>query len=233
MGCERVKKLSVVIPFVSEDGHRRAVFEYVVDRWVEAFPDCEIVVGVDSKSQPFSRSSARNDGVAKSTGEILAIADADTVANPEFLHSAFELAHELPWVFPYRVYYNLNSKHTRHLLQVRNLGILERPEVSQCEHAIPSVGGIFFLKRKDFLEMGGYDERFVGWGYEDDAFYLAADTILGRHETVVGGWVAHLWHLASNNDRFGQPAIAVNRGLYDRYFGAYGNPEKMREVIDG
>ena len=41
--------------------------------------------------------------------------------------------------------------------------------------------------------MNGFDENFVGWGGEDNAFKLACDQILGPVKRLDGP-LFHLWH---------------------------------------
>jgi hypothetical protein len=52
---------------------------------------------------------------------------------------------------------------------------------------------IVVVPRAVWDAVGGFDERFVGWGQEDVAFIHAARLLTGEVERV-GGTVWHLWH---------------------------------------
>lgn len=210
--------LSILIPFQDNDPWRIKVFDLVVKRWERQFADAEIIIGHDDTPGPFSRARARNNAARLATRDVFCFADADTICNTLFLRTA--LARLETWIYPYRVYYNLNRSATVQVVkQLDREPATEfgRPEVEECEHAIPSIGGIFFLRRKDFETIGGYDEQFVGWGYEDDAFRIAADLVIGHHDSLPLSWVSHLWHEAPERVRFGQPKILDNQRLFKRY----------------
>jgi hypothetical protein len=57
-------------------------------------------------------------------------------------------------------------------------------------------GGAYVMRRQDWLDLGGMDEAFTGWGAEDDAFTIVAERALGKALTV-GGIAYHLWHPAA------------------------------------
>jgi hypothetical protein len=48
----------------------------------------------------------------------------------------------------------------------------------------PFPGGIFAIRRSNFNEMGGWDEKFVGWGHEDLCFLITAERIFGNRVTM-------------------------------------------------
>jgi hypothetical protein len=54
-----------------------------------------------------------------------------------------------------------------------------------------------------FAEVGGFDQRFTGWGHEDDAFYysLRRKYPLGRIRREPG-LIRHLWHNPQNSPEY-------------------------------
>ena len=64
-----------------------------------------------------------------------------------------------------------------------------------------SVGGAFFVDRLRYLEAGGENEYFYGWGAEDrERFYRI--TALGGPVIRVAGPLFHLYHPVGENSRF-------------------------------
>jgi len=57
------------------------------------------------------------------------------------------------------------------------------------------VGNNICIHRRDFEEVNGFDERFVGWGQEDDDITLRLQAIGVRLETVLDRTCSlHVWH---------------------------------------
>ncbi|MFM8734138.1 MAG: glycosyltransferase [Pirellulales bacterium] len=56
-------------------------------------------------------------------------------------------------------------------------------------------GGDFGMWRDDFLAVNGFDERFVGWGQEDDDLGLRLRAAGLRLESILDRtWSLHVWH---------------------------------------
>lgn len=79
-------------------------------------------------------------------------------------------------------------------------------------------------------KLGGFDERFAGWGWEDIAFRAAAKTLAGGIDRVPGR-AFHLWHPRSWETNEANPGYAANQVLGERYQRADGDPYSMRQLI--
>jgi predicted glycosyltransferase involved in capsule biosynthesis len=200
-------------------------------RYSLLLPGVEIVIG--PSEEPFNRSAARNTAFAGSHGDVLLIADADTIFHADQILAAVEMVQkERTWVIPYAWYYNLSEEVTDNILELDpGETILEPANPSLWEHKIVSWAGLLVMPREAFEEVGGYDERFEGWGFEDNAFRLALDTLWAPHQRIDWGYCLHLWHPVTKHDRFEQPQIETNRGLYMRYEAAHRDPARMRLVL--
>lgn len=56
-------------------------------------------------------------------------------------------------------------------------------------------GGNFSVWREDFVRINGFDERFVGWGQEDDDLGLRLRAAGVRLESILDrAWTLHVWH---------------------------------------
>lgn len=223
--------VSCIIPFRSDDPIREELFEITLGRIMTYFPDWEIFIG-DNEGE-FSRSKARNSGASFAQGDTLVFCDADTIWNPDYLLAA-EILADNGWALPYTMYYNLTEDATEAILRCDTFDLLMEPEPEEYEHALDYViSGTVVVPRKAFEEVGGYDERFIGWGYEDDAFATALTSLYGPPERVDGGFVCHLWHPVEGVDGFDHPYIGFNRALHKTYKQAasYG-PEQMRVLLD-
>ena len=85
-------------------------------------------------------------------------------------------------------------------------------------------GGTIVVSRKAFDAVGGFDEGFTDWGYEDRAFRLAVDKLARLREAPSTCW--HLWHpLASGTAK--APQRARNASLATKRSQTGGEMEKL------
>jgi hypothetical protein len=75
---------------------------------------------------------------------------------------------------------------------------------------------------------GGQDQRFRGWGFEDAAWYLAHETLLGEAPRRHPGHVYALHHTAEVREG---PQYDANAALMERYRAAATSAEAMRTLV--
>lgn len=227
--------VTVVVPFRPGDPHRDRLWSWVGRWWRTWFPDYQITIGDTDYDEPFNRGAARNNAARAATGTVLIVADADTITDPHATRAAVACV-ELGmcgWAIPYREdrYYNLSEAATRRRLQFdpdRVAPITEPWDQDDWEFKLTSWAGCLVVPADAYWEAGGYPE-FDTWGYEDDCFRHALDVTAGPHHRT-DGFALHLWHPASEADRFGNPGITRNRAIADEYRRAR-TLDRMRAVI--
>lgn len=216
--------ISLLCPFGSHDEARVRIFYWCMDRWSDMFHDgMELCIGLDGPvdgTDHFNRSVARNDAFKQSRGEILVLTDADTACNKAQVLEAIEAVRSgVPWVIAHDRYYSLNREFTNRLLDndkdlISPNGDLNPPYESDWVMRNRSIAGVLVMHREAWEAVGGYNEAFQGWGYEDNDFAVRLDRHWGEHERVVGPML-HLWHPRGDAD-FSQPNIEHNEELYQR-----------------
>lgn len=192
----------VVIPWRDAGcPHRRAHFWRMRQWYSDA--GMRVVAADKAPERPFSRSGARNAGVATAASfgaDVVAIVDADNLIDPAGIRRAAEVARDqLRMVKPFTQFGYLDRATTdawyadgaRDMVDVRGAGW----EGSGLAHEF--TGGAWVLTVEAFDRVGGFDEGFTGWGAEDDAFTIACARTLGGNLTrAVKGAALHLWHPA-------------------------------------
>lgn len=227
-------ELSVLIPWRSAEPERDVIFNWVCARYASLLPRVEVVVS-DSQDEQFNRGQARNMAFEKSSGDILLIADADTIfEEKQIVAGVKRVLDGAPWVLPYGWYYNLNESVTSDLLN-KDPSIEFDHEIFDgdlewYDHKVVSWAGLIIMRREAYKAIRGYDECFNGWGYEDNAFRLCADTLLGPHERLPEFSCYHLWHPVAEG--FNNPHIQENRRRHQMYVDRDGNVEAMKKLLE-
>lgn len=180
----------VVIPwFDSGCEHRKVAFKYVKDHYEKHFP-----VFTYEADEPQQRASLRNQAVEASPFDVVAVIDADVFISPA------QVAYAMRWsaednrlTKPYFVVGYMSKSATVEWTSVA------RSDISEEEFRRLSLpwdgihGGAFVLPRRTWLQVGGMDEGFEGWGGEDNAFNFRCAGALGR-VGLVRGFGLHLYH---------------------------------------
>jgi GT2 family glycosyltransferase len=219
-------ELSVLIPYKPDNGSRDEAFRWVSSFYQTYMPFAEVCLG-SSKSENFSRSQAINDAAKKAATDLFLIADNDIFYDPSLILEAKEKLKKHAWVIPYKKVHDIHEESTRELLKTDPVWPLVTPVQSTVRPYKPK-GGLTLVPRKHFEAVNGFDERFIGWGGEDDAFAYAMNTLCGKPYRLKKE-VYHLWH--PNSRENGNPNYKNNYKLFRKYYRARGNIEKMKKLI--
>lgn len=220
-------KISALFPYKPGIRERDFIWAAVRQRYERLFPQIELCIGTD-ESDPFCRSHAVNEAAKQATGDILMLVDTDVVFNPGLIDRITAAIREHPWLIPFKTGKKLTREATRHLLEhglPRDLKV----EKEDIEKIISSPGPfINVMTRECFETIRGLDERFKGWGREDEAMVMALDTLCGKHLRTEGS-VYHLWHHRQKVNPLNSEA---NQQLYLQYRAAKGNVPEMQKIIN-
>jgi glycosyltransferase involved in cell wall biosynthesis len=192
--------MSILIPF-RDTGDRSKQLEWLQKRWELLFPEAEVIIESDDGKDPFSKTIAVNKCYKKATSDIIAIVDADVWIDPQILKDAARAIRERksPWVRPCGTVYRLNKSFTMNLVEFNPDAPFPLATEDDCERITPTVGLVCVFSRSQFEKVGGMDERFRGWGWEDTAWNILLDGIFGKAQ-VWDNVVYHLWHPRSYSD---------------------------------
>ncbi|KGP72372.1 galactosyltransferase-related protein [Pontibacillus yanchengensis] len=224
-----MSKTSILIPFQSSDPNRKKAFKWLLTYYKKMLPEAEICIGTLHQSTP-CKAKAVNQAAKKASGDIFVIIDADILCSPTHIQQSIQLLKHYPWVIPYKKVLDINKQSTSSLLETKptwplSLSVKTSPRFSS---SILPAGGINILSKKCFYKVGGFDERFIGWGGEDDAFACAMDTLCGKHKRLNNS-IYHLWHptqRATGNSHYNENVL-----LARKYCKASGDIQEMKKII--
>lgn len=209
----------VAVPYRAGNEHRERSWEYV-RKWWESHG---FTVHTGDTPGPFNRAAARN-AAAAGEWDVAIFGDADTfMRSVHDLGPALQLARQGLVVLPHDHYIGLTPGGSNRVISGRPW----RHGVKVEKDDVPL--GIVVVGRAAWDQLGGFDERFTGWGGEDVAFRLAAETFGLLHRTT--GTLVHLWHPI---DPTKSQYIASRGGaLRQEYREASGKPAAMRKLLEG
>jgi N-terminal domain of galactosyltransferase len=218
--------VSIVVPFRPDGAERERNWKWLRARYERLYPDWEIVEGTCEGQ--WSKGEAVNPAVARSSGDVLVIADADVMVGEQALPAAVRELEGAPWVIPHGLVYRLTEKATRAVISGElRAGPTRLPRARLARRPLkgPSGGGMTVARREDFEAVGGIDERFTDWGGEDISFARALDTLIGPHLRLD----EVMWHLYHQPMRRRPPnrASGANEALAAHYLDAAGDPVAM------
>lgn len=241
-------KISLLIPFSTDDPRRQENFNWLLKYWRHELPDAEIIIG-ESRSKIFCKAEALNDAVDKSTGKVLVILDADAYLDGKVIdHCADKILENLKhnlWFVPYRRLFRLSKDATKMVTDSDPENPFRFPRHVPEKYIENAGNSITYGHRygamcmmfhyKAYQIIGGFDERFKGWGGEDVCLLRALDTLYGKHKTTNNN-IFHLWHSFFGHTyeerRWeGQLVGGSNWTISKRYDKANRNPSAMKKLL--
>lgn len=186
-----------LVPRRDDGGHRDRLWRYARQRWEREFPLWPIYEGHHDEG-PFNRSMAINRAATEAGDwDVAVVIDSDVMLrSSQVLAAVQSAASEGKVTWAHRRWRGLHESWTTRIIadgthygpefEDVDLDILvERtnPLSWSCCIAIP---------RSTYDDLGGFDERFRGWGFEDMAFQ---SIVVGLYPWArIEGDVIHLWH---------------------------------------
>jgi GT2 family glycosyltransferase len=218
-------KARLVVPRLADDGERDRLWAYCRRHCETELPALEIVEGYHEGDGPFNRSAAIN-RAAEGEWDFAVILDSDTIVDAEQVLAGIELAEETgALVLPYKLRNMLSEAGTSAILD-GHVGSWEPWVIARERNRVSCC---VIVPRALWDAVGGFDERFEGWGGEDEAFH-AACAALGVVRRLDGAnW--HLWHAPSPHYDTSTPLYRQALRLTQRYRQAAVNEFEMRRLL--
>ena len=173
---------------------------------------------------PFNKGWGFNVGARHASGTELAFCDADLLIGPS-LDKALQLcARDYAMAKPYVRLFDLTRTDTTRLSAALRAGTLPSVAVDPRHagretigEALALCGGLFVIRRTAFAHVGGFDERFLGWGGEDDAMTIKVERARLSCVELDDEVALHLWHPRPRSATMQHPHYAQNCALLDDY----------------
>ena len=203
-----LKGISVVVPFRGWD-RSEAVISVIQNIKAQRFPIIDItLVEQDEKlslkrmeldtvryllanSSPglqFCKAEAFNKGVRSCTFKKVILHDADMLVQDDYLSKMFELLEKYDAVHIGRRVLYLDRQSTETISQIKTTAFQYRAE-KVCNYF---EGGSLGISADAYAQIGGFDEIYKGYGYEDLEFFSRLHLVNFLNERSLD--LIHLWH---------------------------------------
>lgn len=180
--------MKVIVPYRADNGHRDRLWAFLRTHYWAGF---DITIG-HHHDGPFNRAKAVN-RAAQGDWDVAVIADADTWVPHDQLDQAVQTAQLTGCLTTaFTMVAELTKQCTRTILFTQSLtACTDIGKVRDGE--LDTQSSIIVVTRDLWDRIGGMDERFNGWGGEDNAFWKAAH-LHSKTPIRIPGYAYHLWH---------------------------------------
>lgn len=223
--------VAILVPRRAGVEDRDRLWSFARTWWEQSHPDWPIVEGHHDVG-PFSRSAAINTAAAAAGDwDVAVIIDADILCDPMAVRSAVDVAAATDaMVLAGDERVMLTKQGTQRIIDGyrgnwRVRGIQERVYTDGCSCCV-------VVSRTLWDQVGGFDSLFVGWGFEDIAFRIAAETLSGKPMVKLSSAMFHLWHTTSHENNQRSDTYRANSARCDRYKAAHWQPDALQVLLD-
>lgn len=220
----------ILVPRREDGGHRDELWTFAREWWEKDYPEWPIVEGYDEGTQPFNRALAVNRAAAEAGDwDVAHVIDADVLADPVAVRAAVDLAAKGFLAVAHDRRMMLTKDATKRILDGYR-GPWDEPRMVQKTWP-DSVSCSVSIPRTLWDRLGGFDESFVGWGFEDTAFTIAAEAVTGHPLLRINADVWHLFHNSNPDSRRASPTFKANEARVARYRAAARDTEAIDELL--
>lgn len=221
---------AVLVPFKGGEEHRDRNWSWVRCRYEQS--GFEVIEGT-SDAEGFSRTQGILSARAQSDADVFVVADADVWCDPAALLHGAAQAQASGWAVPNGMLRRLSEESTWRVLSGENwrgLALSTDNPQDSLPYPVHEAGTLLILTAEAF-DIAPPDPRFIGWGFEDDAWAMALNCLVGPAWRGAADLI-HLWHPAAPRPSRTK-ANPSNTALRDRYrAAARRGPVAMRRLIE-
>jgi len=189
-------KISLIVPQPSPDDFERlAIWKVCRALWEKHCPEFTIVEAPPIQGEHgYWKAKVVNTAVDSTTTPYVWMADADVF--PSSFSPVKEAQRQLEsaeaeFVSPHDKVLRLDEKTTKKILEIG--GVPDDATLSRPQYRSAPSGGMWGMTRNAWIKTGGINEKFSGWGSEDNHFAAVAE-LRGFPLSVVPGGLYHLHH---------------------------------------
>jgi len=205
-----LKDLTFLIPVKIDSDDRLSNLDIIVSYLQENFNSEIIVCEQDTEpklkdrynckyiyipmGQNFNKSKSINTAAKAASTPVIAVYDADTLLTVNQITKSTKiiLDNQADVIYPYDGrFYDVPKNYHQAIKENKDLSIINLDDCKLFNKG--SVGGAVFYNKEIFLKFGGANQKFEGWGYEDNELFVRF-TKVGARVARVTKPLLHLTH---------------------------------------
>ncbi len=178
--------------------------------------DCVLYKYIKKDNEYIHRTKMLNDMMKISNTDIIVNYDVDVLLELDDIKEAYSLINEnkMDVVLPYKgrcleISRNLITK----IRETFNISTLDM-SLTNCINPL-SVGGALFINKRKYIEIGAENEKFIGWGFEDNERINRIEKMGLRH-TRTNGVLIHIEHWRGINSVHHHKFISNNESEFNK-----------------
>lgn len=222
-------RISVVMGFRERDDDRLDALKKCIKSFREQTIDCYLIL-VEQDNTPlhqteleplvdsylftysddlFNRGWAFNCGAIIAPDDLILLHDCDLLVPKNYVKESIKILGTRDMALPWAKILYLTEDSSK-----KYPG--GNPKISSVVTSQQAVGGSLIIRKNFYLRIGGMDERFWGWGGEDNAFYSKACKLgrISRASPVTGLNLLHHYHKIAPR---GHHHIQINNNIQGEY----------------
>lgn len=218
-------KISVLIPFRSSDSYRMAAWTFLRPQWEALASDgvelCS-TTDTDNHEERFSFARGANRCRAMASGDVLLVHGADQLLPDAATWARIRVTMQAaPWMWVYASWQELDRLASRRIIRGHDPNEVASGPVWDHNYAV------YAVRADVWDEVGGLDERLVGWGPEDALLRLILRRLYPDGVDQGHGLMRALWHPQAPRD-----LTPRNHGFYEETLAAANcGPEALRRYL--
>lgn len=225
-------RVVVLVPRRAGIEDRDRSWAWVHSWWRTEHPDWQVFeghhdVGLFNRSAAINRASGLADWKADRPWDVAVIIDADVIVDADRTRQAVELAIETGrMVLPFDVRKDLDAAGSAKVMagfKGNWQPFVRHAYTEMCSATV-------VVARPLWDAVSGFDETFVGWGFEDNAFAAACETFSGEPILKLPGELWHLYHRTATEGKRGTVTHDRNFRRAGLYLAAHGDREATRAL---
>jgi predicted glycosyltransferase involved in capsule biosynthesis len=147
----------------------------------------------------FKKAYGFNEAASIAKCDILCFYDVDILIEPKYIKMSQDaiIKGEFDHIYPFNgTFINIKKENFNEFLDDFNFSIMKGLTSNELASST-SPGGCNLISRQAFSKIGGYDQDFVGWGFEDTDFFERSKKI--NRVKYLDDVDAICWHLEHDN----------------------------------
>ena len=157
----------------------------------------------------FHKTKLLNHAISKINSDYIIMSDADCILTQNSIDSIRTEYNKGIILYPFSSVNYYTESNTRQF--VKDIPVIQSMVNNKNLPIKRFTGLVNCFSKETFNKVGGFDEEFIGWGAEDDAFVIKCERLVGDvYRTSENAELIHLFHPKVDNSEYKKSEVFLN-----------------------